>query len=1025
MSISPPTLPTYATPSHQQQQERENLLRVKAMLLQERGNNSTSSSSASVNVTLRSDEVNDIISAITKTLQHQQQHNRSPFSLQGQSLTDHPADNNSASGGSQQQVSLIPPPGSNHHHNHNALFGSLDGTGTSTTNVHHNNHLPPKSPEDPFARVQPFSSGYDDSNNNTYNNSNALSNSQKMISPRPPPSSRRRTQSVSFAQNENPFASLGSTAQQQQDFSGGSVEEFESRFSGLPIASRSGMMGQQSNSNEPVASLSPFDENTPGSNKNNNSKHNNNNNNISNSGSSTGTGRGFSLDMNQLQQQQPQQGVRVDDLQLMDASTTRRKSAVCGALPHLSLASPRREADYILFPEEETRLINDTFASVAQLYPTQFPHINDDKIIPAFDVNESGSEFDVLSFCKETLQKALSHSDTSSSSSSSTAERYTFVLVAVHVFAKYRFMTTFGADPKRLARFIVELLEYYQCSSGNSCTSSSSSSSSSSLLFTTALRAAVNLHCIHLILSDPKLGSQLTDIELAACLFATLAARASNLGVSNEFLFRSHHPIARLFPGWSPQEQVSVTIISELFQDFDNTNPFDKSWWMSDEELGESGVDAARRGTVFTELVADLILTTDTRHQQWLLKDCRDALQKAEGAAKGRARRGSIKFGDSSIIRVADMHRILRCLVHMSEQYAYILSVGVFDSFREWVARWILETRAQGAVEQRQGVPVTFHCRESTNAAEYHMQFMRIVVVPFVEMLHAVLPPSFTATLFENTQRLSQLHGEVLEKFYLDEATEQQQQQQQQQQQSPSPSAATAASVSPTAAGAGDRNQHINLNIRLLASLLGDSSSSSSSENNNNTTRQIRDQALSRFTKDHGTALSIPSKFNALLQKVRSETLVSNQQQYRSTLVESESDNNNNNNSNGLESAVMQTAMRLIDNRLRAVEMKYGSVLALSSLSPASSNGGGSSSTRRLAVERQHELKNIQLEVIRLVRNAKNDMLRPSLRNLNSDEEVLDALVDSNQTEVGSLFDTKNKSDSFLALLLRVVRHTI
>merc|ERR1712000_117194 len=118
--------------------------------------------------------------------------------------------------------------------------------------------------------------------------------------------------------------------------------------------------------------------------------------------------------------------------------------------------------------------------------------------------------------------------------------------------------------------------------------------------------------------------------------------------------------------------------------------------------------------------------------------------------------------------------------------------------------------------------------------------------------------------------------------------------------------------------------------------------------------------------------------------------------------------------------------MRLIDNRLRAVEMKYGSSSSSSS-SPASSNGGGSSSsTRRLAaVERQQELKNIQLEVIRLVRNAKNDMLRPSLRNLNSDEEVLDALVDSNQTELGSLFDTKNKSDSFLALLLRVVRHTI
>lgn len=300
-----------------------------------------------------------------------------------------------------------------------------------------------------------------------------------------------------------------------------------------------------------------------------------------------------------------------------------------------------------------------------------------------------------------------------------------FAIVAMNIFLKYTFVTTFHFNIAALLTCIKTLQSFYRSENP----------------FHNALHGADVLQTTHLYLCQRDVKENFSDVELFALLFAAMSIDVGHLGVNNHFLMKTHHPLATLYSDTSPMESMSSALTFCILDDPDCNFIQDSVVWDREVE------------TEFRALVTDLILRSDDAEHAALSQEIDTILA-----------RGVI--GDDAV------PQLLSAVLHAADT-SYMCKPR--HIYLEWAFRFMAENYRQGDAEEdyarmyrdahpdvpvdaeTQWLRISRFCDRNTMAAtELQQSVMEHIVLPFVTLLQPFLPSLWAERLEANFRYLQE-----------------------------------------------------------------------------------------------------------------------------------------------------------------------------------------------------------------------------------------------------------------------------
>lgn len=284
-----------------------------------------------------------------------------------------------------------------------------------------------------------------------------------------------------------------------------------------------------------------------------------------------------------------------------------------------------------------------------------------------------------------------------------------FAVIATNIILRYRFVQTLAFNIRHLMNFVRTVQSFYRNDNP----------------FHNALHAADVMQTTHLYLCQRDVKENFSDVELFSLLFAAMVIDIGHLGVNNQFLIKTRHPISTLFSDNSPLEAMHAALAFCILEDPDCN-------FLSVSLLWDRDTDSD-----FRYLVTNFIFNTDHAKHTDLLTSVTLTL------SRGKVTNENTLELLSAILHAADISYLSKPR-HI---------------FLEWSFRMLAENYRQGEAEvefARNYVSANNNVEIDPNArwlqistlcdknksigTEVIRQMMELVVVPFLTIIRSVLP---------------------------------------------------------------------------------------------------------------------------------------------------------------------------------------------------------------------------------------------------------------------------------------------
>jgi hypothetical protein len=284
-----------------------------------------------------------------------------------------------------------------------------------------------------------------------------------------------------------------------------------------------------------------------------------------------------------------------------------------------------------------------------------------------------------------------------------------FAVIATNILLRYSFVQAFHFNLPNLMSFIRTVQSFYRSDNP----------------FHNALHAADVMQTTHLYLCQRDVKENFSDMELFSLLFAAMVIDLGHLGVNNQFLVKTRHPISTLFSDNSPLEAMHAALAFCILEDPDCNFLSVSTVWDRDTDSD------------FRYLATNFIFNSDHLRHTELLENVKSILSRG-------------KITDEHILE------LLSAILHAADM-SYLSKPR--HIFLEWSFRMLAENSRQGEAEvefarkyvQEHGdvevdptarwLQISTICDKNKSiGTEIIHQMMELVVVPFLTIIRSVLP---------------------------------------------------------------------------------------------------------------------------------------------------------------------------------------------------------------------------------------------------------------------------------------------
>ena len=284
-----------------------------------------------------------------------------------------------------------------------------------------------------------------------------------------------------------------------------------------------------------------------------------------------------------------------------------------------------------------------------------------------------------------------------------------FAVIATNILLRYSFVQTFHFNLPNLVTFIRTVQSFYRSDNP----------------FHNALHAADVMQTTHLYLCQRDVKENFSDVELFALLFAAMCIDVGHLGVNNQFLIKTRHPISTLYSDNSPMEAMHAALAFCILEDPEcNFLSVSKVW---DRDKDQD----------FRYLTTNFIFNSDHLRHSELKENVNEILSNG-------------KVTDQNILE------LLSAILHAAD-ISYLSKPR--HIFLEWSFRMMAENYRQGEAEdefarayradhsdveidpEARWLQISSLCdKDKSIGTELIRQMMELVVVPFLTVIRSVLP---------------------------------------------------------------------------------------------------------------------------------------------------------------------------------------------------------------------------------------------------------------------------------------------
>ena len=305
-----------------------------------------------------------------------------------------------------------------------------------------------------------------------------------------------------------------------------------------------------------------------------------------------------------------------------------------------------------------------------------------------------------------------------------------FVYVVLNVFLSYQFVDNLQLHPAALHDFLRDCCSLYFEENP----------------YHNATHAADVVQTIHQFMLQETVVDNFDAVELFAMFFSATIHDVGHLGVSNAFLTRIGHPVARVFHN-SPLESLHLLIGYALAlrtkEGGSSTTTSPKGQATTVAATGAEPKRTTAYGFLsclnddqleqFVTLVTHIVTGTDMRWHEDTMKTMGDVV-------------GDGQIDDS------EMKSVMRAVVHAAD---ISNPMKPWKVYRKWITRVMGEFWQQGDEERRRGFVVPMmNDRHTADIAKAQMGFIQYIVKPLAEALSLLIPARWSLTLTVNMGHL-------------------------------------------------------------------------------------------------------------------------------------------------------------------------------------------------------------------------------------------------------------------------------
>lgn len=286
-----------------------------------------------------------------------------------------------------------------------------------------------------------------------------------------------------------------------------------------------------------------------------------------------------------------------------------------------------------------------------------------------------------------------------------------FTTVVANVLFQYNFIASLQLDVDKLVSFLRDIQRHYRDDNP----------------YHNACHAADVVQTMNVYLSMDEVRENFSDLELLAGLFSALIHDVGHLGISNAFLVKAKHPLARLYNDKSPLENMHVALAFLLLEKEENNFFADSVAW------------TRAYADDFRSLVVEIVSGTDMKMHAEHVTTAKTILS-------------------DGLIEDNEVGRLFCCIVHAADLSNPLKPKKIYHN---WAERVMAEFWQQGDEEVRRGMSISMMCdRRQRSLAKSQVGFIEFVVRPFMTELVSVLPPIWMERLDSNAKAMKEMTEE-------------------------------------------------------------------------------------------------------------------------------------------------------------------------------------------------------------------------------------------------------------------------
>ena len=279
-----------------------------------------------------------------------------------------------------------------------------------------------------------------------------------------------------------------------------------------------------------------------------------------------------------------------------------------------------------------------------------------------------------------------------------------FVLVCANVLFRYSFVEALDLDVEQLMLFLSAVQSNYRHENP----------------YHNHIHGADVLQTTHVYLCVGDVKENFDDAELLSVLFSALVHDVGHLGVSNNYLIKTNHPLASLYNDNSPLESMHASLAFAILQQH---NFFESSSVWDEKAMAD-----------FRSRVVDIVVGTDMKFHNTMINTVADIL------ADGQIDDDEVTYLFKSIVHAADLSNPMKPA----------------PIYRNWLNRVMAEFWQQGDLERKRGMPISVMCdRNNCTIPKAQVGFITFIVKPFIQELATLLPDVWVNRLQSNLELMS------------------------------------------------------------------------------------------------------------------------------------------------------------------------------------------------------------------------------------------------------------------------------